>query len=73
MENSFSIINHNRQHTIEKSHNVDFEKSKQLFQLFDDNCANSDDLIIKFANEYPNFELHCYVANVFETTAFSDF
>ena len=66
----YTIISNNQEHSLHKSHNEDFEKSKYLFSLFQDNTVeNADKLIIDFANNHCDFMVHCYIANTFETTA----
>ena len=65
----YTIVNNNQEHSLHKTHNKDYEKSKYLFSLFDDNCENADELIIEFANKNCEFYIHCYIANVFETTS----
>jgi len=57
-------------HSLHEEHNQDtYEQASYLFSLFDDGCMNSDELIVQFANENPDFELFCYIQNVFETRA----
>ncbi len=68
-DNWYTIMNNKQEHSLHKSHNEDYEKSKYLFSLFDDKSENTDELIIDFANKNADFMVHCYIANVFETTA----
>lgn len=57
-------------HSLHEYHSInEYDKALYLFSLFDDQCENSDELIIEFSNKYPDFQLKCYLANKFETTA----
>lgn len=65
-----TIMNNGQEHSLHKCHNLNYEKAKYLFSLFDDNnCENTDDLIIEFADKNCDFMIHGYIANVYETTA----
>jgi hypothetical protein len=65
--NWYTIMNNGQKHSLHKSHNS--EQSAYLFSLFDDNYENADELIVDYANKQSDVMVHCYIGNVFETTA----
>lgn len=58
-----------QKHSLMECHNENnYKEAKYLFSLFDEKCENIDDQIVEFSNKNPDFELHCYICDVFEAT-----